>query len=112
MNFKIMTKLQIHENQHKEENTFPKQKYYWEYFCMDRLLEENPLKIYFNCTVCHSTILDNFDIDLNTVTISNKEELEKDIHLVKTYGVEKTFRVHPRGKIISMGVNNGKCGME
>lgn len=91
-----MNKLKTHEQFHKDDIPF------WEYYCMDRGIKDKPLMIWFNCGICRSTITVNYDIDINTINLINKSELKHDMKLVEEQGIENIFRIHPRGKIITI----------
>lgn len=94
MSFSV-NKLKEHENLHKDHT----QTITWDYVYMDRFENDRPLKIYYNCSVCHSTI--GYDFEIPNCTIVNIAQLENDINLVNSHNIEKTFRVHPIGNIIT-----------
>lgn len=95
-----MHKLKEHENLHKQVHETIISS--WHYNFMDRMIENKSLKIYFDCSICYSTIGIEFDADVKKLQISNKSELDRDIDLVKIHGIENIFRVHPRGNIIKI----------
>lgn len=69
---------------------------------MDRGLKDKPLTIWFHCLHCKSTIVNAFDADLHEINLVNKHELHNDLKLVENHKIENVFRIHPKGRVISM----------
>lgn len=105
--FKInaISSAEDYEAYYKEKhNSLPN----WHYNYMDRFVEDKPLAVYLDViseketpttrSILFDYLLNNLDKFKNRII--NVDELLNDIELVKNSGVNKVFRVYPRGNVI------------